>query len=126
MTVTEQQRRDAVRAGLRAASVGVLCLLITEMFHLDLGYLGTATALNVASDLKRTSFQKAIEDLVGRVFGYAYCVALVLFFRHSPLLCLTLLVLGLLPTFYLLSSGRLAYGATVAGLYMVVAIATSL
>jgi uncharacterized membrane protein YccC len=126
MPVSEEERRYAVLAGLRAASVGLICLWITEYYHLGFGYLGTATALTVAIDLKKKPFQKAIEDLVGRFSGYAYSVLIVLFFRDSPVLSLALLALGLLPMFYLMSSGRLTYGTLLSAVYMVSAFATSL
>lgn len=124
--IESDQKRAAVGVGLRSASAGVICLLVTEWLHLENGYLSVFTAHLANLQYANTPFQKEVERIVGRLAGIFYCTVVVIYFRDSAVLCLTLLAAALLPVWYVQSSGMFAYGTFLAGIFMVQTAASSL
>src|SRR5262245_54436371 len=96
----EQKRRAAVGMGLRSAGAGIICLVIGVWLHLDNNYLSIFTAHVANLQFAHTPFQKAVERVLGRLAGMFYCTLLIVFFRESPILCLALLAVSLLPIWY--------------------------
>lgn len=122
----EQKHRAAVAAGLRSATAGSICLIVSEWLHLDNGYLSVFTAHVANLQFANSPFQKVVERLTGRLLGIFYCTLVVVYFRDMAWLCLALLVAALLPVWYVQGSGTFAYGTFLAGIFMVQTAATSL
>src|SRR5262249_28417649 len=64
------------------------------------------------------SFQKGVERFVGRVLGLVYGLVLVWYFLDTPLLYFALLLAGQISACYIYLSGRLAYAALMAAIFM--------
>lgn len=120
----DRKRRTAAAMGLRSASAGMICLITAVSFHLPNPYLSVFTAHLANLQFVNTPFQKMVERLVGRLVGVFYCTLLVIFFRHTPLLCMALLAVSLLPIWYIQASGKFAYGSMLAAVFMAQTVAT--
>jgi uncharacterized membrane protein YccC len=108
----------AVALGLRVASASMICLLVTELFHLQQAALGVYTAHLVMVLFPISSFQKGVERFLGRGLGLLYGLILVSTCLDVPLLFLTLVMLGQIISCYIYLSGRLAYAALMAALFV--------
>lgn len=103
--------------GLRVAAATTLCVLLTELFHLHMGYLSVISAHIVMSQYQYTSFQKGVERIFGRVSGVWYGLLVVEFFHEKPFLFLGLMAAGQMAAGYLYASGRLNYAALQFGVF---------
>ena len=108
----------SVALGLRVASASVICLVVTELFHLQQAALAVYTAHLVMVLFPITSFQKGLERFLGRALGLLYGLILVRTCLDVPFLYLTLVMLGQIAACYVYLSGRLAYAALMAALFV--------
>src|SRR5260370_15523575 len=109
---------EQVALGLRVASASAICLVITELFHLEQAALAVYTANLVMVLFPISSFQKGMERFLGRGLGVLYGLVLVRTYLDVPLLFLTLVMLGQTAACYVYLSGRLAYAALMAALFV--------
>jgi uncharacterized membrane protein YccC len=116
----------SVALGLRVASASAICLVVTELFHLQQAALGVYTAHLVMVLFPITSFQKGLERFLGRGLGLLYGLILVRTCLNVPLLFLALVMLGQIVASYIYLSGRLAYAALMAALFVGVTAAMGL
>jgi uncharacterized membrane protein YgaE (UPF0421/DUF939 family) len=65
-----------------------------------------------------SSFQKGVERFLGRVLGLMYGLVLIWYFLDSPLLYFALLMGGQIAACYVYLSGRLAYAALMAAIFV--------
>jgi hypothetical protein len=96
------------------------------VFHLKQGSLSVYSTHLVLSKFAFTAFQQGVERIVGRLLGIFYGLLLVLFLREVPPLYLLLMALGQLASCYVYLSGRLAYAALNAALFIGAVVAIGL
>src|SRR5262249_5878842 len=108
----------AVALGLRVAVASAACLLLSESLNLEQTALSVYTAHMIMSQFPITSFQKGVERFLGRAVGVFYGLALGQLFADTPLLFLMLAVLGQVAACYVSLSGRLAYAALMAAIFI--------
>jgi uncharacterized membrane protein YccC len=113
-----EEEAAAVRLGLRIAFTATACLVVSEWLQLGQRSLSVFTAHLAMVLFPFSAFQKALERIAGRVLGVAYGLALVELLGDAPLLLLCLTMLAQIVFFYVYSSGRLAYGALMGGLFL--------
>ena len=126
MPTPDELHEKALATALRSASAAAICLAVDAWFQLDMGYLSVFTAHVVNLNYANTPFQKGIERIVGRFLGVFYATILVVFLRDLPGLCIALMATAMVATWYVQASGRFAYGAFLAGVFMALTLAVSL
>jgi uncharacterized membrane protein YccC len=117
---------QAVGLGLRVGVASTVCLLVAEWLGLEQTALSVYTTHLIMSQYPFTSFQKGVERTIGRVAGLLYGLVLVELFLDTPLLMLALVALGQVVCAYVYLSGRLAYTALMAAIFIGVVAATGL
>jgi uncharacterized membrane protein YccC len=108
----------AVPLALRIVVASTCCLLVSEVLRLDQASLGVYTAYLIMVLFPISSFQKGVERFVGRVLGLMYGLLLIWYFLDTPLLYFALLLAGQISACYIYLSGRLAYAALMAAIFM--------
>jgi len=126
MPTPEDLHDQALATALRSATAGAICLALSAWFQLPMGYLSVFTAQVVNLNYANTPFQKSIERIVGRFLGVFYATVLVVFLREQPGLCLALVSMAMVATWYVQGSGHFAYGVFLAGVFMSNTLAVSL
>jgi uncharacterized membrane protein YccC len=122
----EEQNRSAVGAGLRNAVACTICLAVTELWHLEMGFMSLISAHLIITQYTYSAFQKGVERIAGRVGAVVYGLGLVVFFRDSPAVYLALLVVEQLAVYYVYASGRLSYVALQMGAFTAILAATGM
>jgi uncharacterized membrane protein YgaE (UPF0421/DUF939 family) len=93
-------------------------LVISGWLGLEQPALGVYTAQLIMSLFPVTSFQKGVERFLGRTLGLLYGLVLIQHFLGVPLLYIALIVVGQIVACYIYLSGRLAYAALMAAIFM--------
>jgi uncharacterized membrane protein YgaE (UPF0421/DUF939 family) len=114
----EANQESAVGLGLRVGCASSSCLIISEWFHLEQAALSVYTAHLIMALFPVTSFQKGVERFFGRTIGILYGLVLVIYLRDAPLLYLGLIAVGQIAACYVYLSGRLAYAALMAAIFV--------
>jgi hypothetical protein len=109
---------SAVSLGLRVAVAATVCLCVSEWLHLEQTALSVYTTHLVMVLFPISSFQKGFERLMGRGAGVVYGWLLIALFLDVPLLYLTLMFVGQVIACYVYLSGRLAYAALMAAIFI--------
>jgi uncharacterized membrane protein YccC len=122
----EEREAAAVSLGLRVGVAATTCLLVTEWFHLEQSSLSVYTAHLILAQFTFTAFQKGVERFVGRALGVVYGLVLVQLFLDTPFLYLLLMAAGQITACYFYLSGRLAYAALMAALFIGIMVALGL
>ena len=115
---TQASKLSALKTGCRVALASGLCLCISEWLHLEQPALGVYTAYLVMALFPVTSFQKGVERFVGRSLGFVYVLYVAWFCLEAPLLFLVFVAIGQTIAGYIYLSGRLAYAALMAGVFV--------
>lgn len=103
---------------LRVAVASTLCLLVSELFHLQHASLSVYSVHLVMVQFNFSAFQKGVERVLGRVVGVLFGLAVVELLHNAPWLYLAILFFGQLFFFYIYASGRFAYAALNGGLFI--------
>jgi uncharacterized membrane protein YccC len=109
---------SAVPLALRIAVASTCCLVISEFLQLQETSLSVYTAFLIMVLFPISSFQKGVERFVGRMLGLVYALLLVWYFLDTPMLYFALLMAGQLTACYVYLSGRLAYAALMAAIFI--------
>jgi uncharacterized membrane protein YccC len=117
---------DAVSLGLRVGAASTACLVVAQWLDLQETALSVYTAHIIMVQYPFTSFQKGVERTFGRISGLLYGLVLVELFHGTPLLFLVLTAVGQVVCGYVYLSGRLAYTALMAAIFIGVVAATGL
>jgi uncharacterized membrane protein YccC len=111
--------REATGHSLLTATASVICLLLAATLRLAHTDLAVWTTFLVMAQYTYTSFQKGFERVAGRGVGILAGLVLTTWFNDVPLVAFLLIGVLLTACFYIYFSGRLAYTALQAGLYLV-------
>ncbi len=111
--------REATGHSLLTAAASVICLLLAATLRLAHMDLAVWTTFLVMAQYTYTSFQKGVERVVGRGVGILAGLVLTTWFNDVPFVAFSLIGVLLTACFYIYFSGRLAYTALQAGLYLV-------
>jgi len=111
--------REATFHALLTAIASLVCFVVSEALYLEHTSLAVWTTFLVMAQYTFTSFQKGVERVVGRGVGIICGLVLATWFNDVPLVALGLIGVLLTACFYIYFSGRLAYTALQAGLYLV-------
>src|ERR1700678_2312507 len=111
--------REATGHSLLTAMASVICLVLAATLRLAHTDLAVWTTFLVMAQYTHTSFQKGIERVVGRGVGILAGLVLTTWFNDVPLVAFLFIGVLLSACFYIYFSGRLAYTALQAGLYLV-------
>lgn len=114
----EQDNWPAVGLALRVAVASSICLMISGWFQLGQPALSVYTAQLIMSLFPISSFQKGVERFLGRTVGIVYGLILIWHFLNVPLLFIALVIIGQIGACYIYLSGRLAYAALMAALFV--------
>jgi uncharacterized membrane protein YgaE (UPF0421/DUF939 family) len=109
---------DALGRALRIGVASASCLIIAECFGFAQTSLSVYTAYLVMAMFPISSFQKGLERFLGRVLGLLYGLLVIVLFRETPLIYLFLIALGQTFACYVNLSGRLAYAALMAAIFI--------
>jgi len=126
MPTPEELQRAAVATGLRDAAASLICLVVTERFQLGMGFMSVLSAHLIITQFQYTTFQKGVERILGRFSGVLFGLVLVVFFRETPALYLSLFLIAQVIFFYVYASGRMSYAAIQGGAFSVVVVATGI
>jgi uncharacterized membrane protein YccC len=111
--------REATGHSLLTAAASIICLVLAATLRLAHTDLAVWTTFLVMAQYTHTSFQKGIERVAGRGVGILAGLVLTTWFNDVPFVAFGLIGVLLTACFYIYFSGRLAYTALQAGLYLV-------
>jgi uncharacterized membrane protein YgaE (UPF0421/DUF939 family) len=114
----EQDNWPAVGLALRVAVASSICLVISGWFQLSQPALSVYTAQLIMSLFPISSFQKGVERFLGRTLGILYGLFLIWYFLNVPFLYMALIIVGEIGACYVYLSGRLAYAALMAAIFV--------
>ena len=133
--LTLKEHFDAFRVGtsLKLTLAGIICILINNIFHFDLGYLSTLFVFLILIIAHGETFKVGVQSLVGVIISCAVTITLTYLFVDSKVLylfligvwiffCMTFIYTYFLPT---LVSGIAATVTVYAAVYISVSDATS-
>jgi uncharacterized membrane protein YccC len=115
---SEEARAAALFTALRVGVASVSSLLVSECLGTEQAALSVYTAFLVMALFPISSFQKGVERFVGRVLGLMYGLLVIWLTRENRLLYLLLIAIGQMTACYIYLSGRLAYAALMAAIFI--------
>lgn len=133
LTLKEHFDAFRVETSLKLTLAGIICILINNIFHFDLGYLSTLFVFLILIIAHGETFKVGIQSLVGVIISCAVTITLTYLFVDSKVLylfltgvwiflCMTFVYTYFLPT---LVSGIAATITVYAAVYISVSDATS-